>query len=215
MEESSTFKGKKTTLPASILTKPQSLTLNEGETARFACDVDGEPVATVTWMREGQIIGSSVRHHVTTEQYKSTFEITSVEMSDEGSYSIMVENSEGSQEAHFSLTIRRSEAKEEVSSTVTYSYEEPPMHSPSPVTSPPRMKSPESISSPKRVKSPTSPTPKSPTEKVTLKTKPSISSGLQDMTASADSIVKLTVKMTRDPKAEISWMKDGKVFSHI
>ncbi|KAJ8012934.1 hypothetical protein DPEC_G00048040 [Dallia pectoralis] len=209
--ESSTFVKKKTTLPATILTKPQSLTVNEGESARFACDFDGEPVPTVTWMYEGQIITSSVRHYVSTEQYKSMFEISSVEMSDEGTYSILVENSEGSQEAKFSLTIRRLKAKEETFSRVSYSDEEPTMHSPSPVMSPSRVKSPVSIRSPQRVKSPTSPPPTSSSEKVALKSKPSISSGLQDVTTSADSIVKLTVKMNGHPKPEISWMKDGKL----
>ncbi|KAL4656700.1 titin-like, partial [Arapaima gigas] len=40
----------KATVPARILTKPQSLTVSEGETARFTCDIDGEPAPVVTWM---------------------------------------------------------------------------------------------------------------------------------------------------------------------
>uniref|UniRef100_A0A3B3ICM1 Ig-like domain-containing protein n=1 Tax=Oryzias latipes TaxID=8090 RepID=A0A3B3ICM1_ORYLA len=38
-------------LPAKILTKPQSVTVAEGETAKFTCDIDGEPAPTVTWFR--------------------------------------------------------------------------------------------------------------------------------------------------------------------
>uniref|UniRef100_UPI003B671D71 hypothetical protein n=1 Tax=Hwanghaeella sp. LZ110 TaxID=3402810 RepID=UPI003B671D71 len=33
---------KKPTLPATILTKPQSLTVSEGESVKFTCDVDGD-----------------------------------------------------------------------------------------------------------------------------------------------------------------------------
>uniref|UniRef100_A0A3P9M5Q9 Ig-like domain-containing protein n=1 Tax=Oryzias latipes TaxID=8090 RepID=A0A3P9M5Q9_ORYLA len=39
-------------LPAKILTKPQSVTVAEGETAKFTCDIDGEPAPTVTWLHE-------------------------------------------------------------------------------------------------------------------------------------------------------------------
>uniref|UniRef100_A0A8C5TSA8 Titin n=1 Tax=Malurus cyaneus samueli TaxID=2593467 RepID=A0A8C5TSA8_9PASS len=88
----------KSTLPATILTKPRSITVSEGETARFSCDVDGEPAPTITWLREGQPIVSSRRFQVTRTQYKSTFEISSVQTSDEGSYTVVVENSEGRQE---------------------------------------------------------------------------------------------------------------------
>uniref|UniRef100_A0A3B1KBA1 Ig-like domain-containing protein n=1 Tax=Astyanax mexicanus TaxID=7994 RepID=A0A3B1KBA1_ASTMX len=63
---------KKSTLPATILTKPQSLTVSEGESAKFTCDVDGEPAPSVTWMKEGKTIVSSSRHMVTSTEYKST-----------------------------------------------------------------------------------------------------------------------------------------------
>uniref|UniRef100_A0A671KL60 Uncharacterized protein n=1 Tax=Sinocyclocheilus anshuiensis TaxID=1608454 RepID=A0A671KL60_9TELE len=103
----------KATLSAKILTKPQSLTVSEGDSARFVCDIDGEPAPSVTWMHEGRTIVSSHRFHVSTTQYKSTFEISSVVYSDEGSYTVVVENSEGKQEARFTLTIHKQIIKEE------------------------------------------------------------------------------------------------------
>uniref|UniRef100_A0A8C3H6N2 Titin n=1 Tax=Chrysemys picta bellii TaxID=8478 RepID=A0A8C3H6N2_CHRPI len=127
LEERASLKKFKTTLPATILTKPRSITVSEGETARFSCDIDGEPTPTVTWLRAGQAIVSSRRFQVTRTQYKSTFEISSVQTSDEGSYILVVENSEGRQEAPFTLTVQRARVPEKA------------------VTSPPKVKSPELI----------------------------------------------------------------------
>ncbi|XP_035995561.1 myosin light chain kinase, smooth muscle-like [Fundulus heteroclitus] len=57
------------------------------------------------------------------------------------------------------------------------------------------------IKSPKRVMSPT------------LEKKPFFSAVLRDITASCDSIVKLSVKVTGEPKPAVSWSKDGKAIS--
>lgn len=145
--------------PAKILNKPQSLTVEEGDLARFECDVDGEPAPSITWLHEGAAIGSSARHHIVSTHYNSHLEISAVEMSDEGSYTVLVENTGGKQEAHFTLTIRKSESKEKVVA---------PPRVTSPEAKSPLAKSPEPVKSPQRVKSPISPkspTPKSPTPK--------------------------------------------------
>lgn len=203
---------RKPTFPAKILTKPLSLTVSEGETARFSCDVDGEPVPSVTWIREGQTIVTSHRRYVTCSEYRSTFEIKPVELSDEGNYTVVVENSEGRQEAEFSLTIRKPAAEEKAVASpprVKSPIASPPrVKSPEGVKSPKRVKSPEPVKSPPRVKSPTSPrSPRSPTPKE----KPSFTMGLKDISAASDTIVKLTVKLSGEPKPTISWTKDGKV----
>lgn len=174
-------------LPAKILTKPQSVTVAEGETARFSCDIDGEPSPTVTWMHESKTIISSHRIQVTTSQYKSSLEISSVLSSDEGSYVVVVENSAGRQEAHFTLTIRRPAPKEEVKAVKS---PEPSVASPVPsVTSPvPSVKSPEpSIKSPEP--SITSPVPsvKSPEPSVTSPV-PSVKSPEPSVTSPVPSV---------------------------
>uniref|UniRef100_A0A8C6L9H9 Ig-like domain-containing protein n=1 Tax=Nothobranchius furzeri TaxID=105023 RepID=A0A8C6L9H9_NOTFU len=69
--------------PAKFLTKPLSVTVTEGETARFSCDIDGEPSPTTTWLHENKIIVSSHSIQVSTTQYKSSLEISSVKSSDE------------------------------------------------------------------------------------------------------------------------------------
>lgn len=157
----------KPSVPVKILTKPQSVTVAEGETARFSCDIDGEPAPTVTWIHESKTIVSSHRIHVTTTQYKSSLEISSVTTSDEGNYTVVVENSAGRQEAHFTLTIRRPPPKEEVKAVKS---PEPPVKSPTPsVKSPePSAASPApSVTSPvPSVKSP-EPSVKSPEPSVT------------------------------------------------
>ncbi|XDV30081.1 hypothetical protein PO909_033074, partial [Leuciscus waleckii] len=201
---------KKKQTPATILTKPQSLTVSEGESVKFTCDVDGEPAPTVTWMQEGQVIVSSRRHHVTSTEYKSTFEITQVEMSDGGNYTVVAENSDGKQEAQFSLTIRKPTPVQKVvaSPPRVKSPESPRIKSPFGIRSPQRIKSPEPIKSPPRVKSP--PMVKSPTPKEKT-SKPTFSAELKDISASADTIIKLIVKLSGEPKPTIFWMKDGKV----
>lgn len=201
---------KKKPTPATILTKPQSLTVSEGESVKFTCDVDGEPAPTVTWMREGQVIVSSRRHHVTSTEYKSTFEINQVEMLDGGNYTVVAENSDGKLEAQFSLTIRKPTPVQKVvaSPPRVKSPESPRIKSPFGIRSPQRIKSPEPIKSPPRVKSP--PMVKSPTPKENT-SKPTFSAELKDISASADTIIKLTVKLSGEPKPTIFWMKDGKV----
>uniref|UniRef100_A0A3P8SQ31 Ig-like domain-containing protein n=1 Tax=Amphiprion percula TaxID=161767 RepID=A0A3P8SQ31_AMPPE len=182
----------KPSLSARILTKPQSVTVAEGEAARFFCDIDGEPAPTVTWMHESQTIVSSNRIQVTTTQYKSSLEISSVTTSDEGRYTVVVENSADRQEAHFTLTIHRPVPKEPVKSvetslkspTPSVKSPEPSATSPAPsITSPipslklpePSIKSPEpSVTSAPSVKSPT-PSVKSPTPSV-KSPEPSVSS---------------------------------------
>lgn len=133
---------KKTAVPARILTKPQSLTLSEGDTARFSCDLDGEPAPTVTWMHSSRTISSSHRVRLSTTQYKSSLEIYGVSPSDEGSYTVVVENSAGRQEAPFSLTIHKSPPKELVKALKS---PEPPAKAPEPpATSAPLSPSPKS-----------------------------------------------------------------------
>lgn len=234
LEEKSTHRKIKTTLEARILTKPRSITVREGESARFSCDTDGEPIPIVTWLHGGREISTSAQHQVTTTKYKSTFEISSVKASDEGSYSVVVENSEGKQEAQFTLTIQKTKATEKaVTSPPRVKSPEPRVKSPEPgvkspesrVKSPePRVKSPEAVKSPKRVKSPepvTSP-PKavSPTE-----TKPTPTEKVQQLPASAPPKITQSLKAeaSRDIAKlscavessvlcvkEVSWYKDGK-----
>ncbi|XP_061656401.1 titin-like isoform X2 [Syngnathoides biaculeatus] len=146
---------------AKILTKPQSLSVEEGAFARFSCEVDGDPTPSILWLHEGATLGSSSRHHIVSTQHTSSLEIFSVQMSDEGNYALIVENAVGKQEAHFMLNIRKSESKPEV--VVSPRVTSPDAKSPEPVKTPQRIKSPEPIQSPLRVKSPVS--PKSPTAK--------------------------------------------------
>lgn len=196
----------KTSEPAKILTKPQSVTVSEGEHVRFSCDFDGEPTPTVTWLLAGKSIVSSVRHHISSTKYRSSFEITSVKLSDEGSYTVVVENSEGKQEAHFTLTIKRSKAVEK---GVT---------SPTRVKSPePHKKSHESIKSPRRVKSPEPATPKksaakSPADKVQLPavTAPKIAKNLKAVASHDTAKLSCAVESTLLNGREVSWFKDGK-----
>ncbi len=186
----------KTTLSAKILTKPQSLTVSEGDSARFVCDIDGEPAPSVTWMHEGRTIVSSHRIHVSTTQYKSIFEISSVEHSDEGSYTVVVENSEGKQEARFTLNIHKQIIKEEVTHTQVKTPE------PSVISPVPSVKSPEpSVASPvPSVKSP-EPFVKSPVPSV-RSPEPSVKSPVPSV-RSPEPSVKSPVPSVRSPEPSV------------
>ncbi|KFO97034.1 Titin, partial [Calypte anna] len=212
VEERTVHRAFKSTLPATILTKPQSITVSEGETARFSCDVDGEPAPTITWVRAGQPIVSSRRFQVTRTQYKSAFEISSVQMSDEGNYTVVVENSEGRQEAHFTLTIQRTKIPEKtITSPPRIKSPEPRVKSPEPVKSPKRVKSPEPISSPPKAKSP--PVDKTvPSEKVQLPTasSPKIKQHLKAETLGDKVKLSCAVESSVLSVREVVWYKDGK-----
>lgn len=152
--------------PAKIVNKPQSLTVNEGDLARFHCDVDGDPAPSITWLHDGAIIASSARHHIFSSQFNSQLEISAVQVADEGSYMVLVENAAGSQQAYFTLTICKSESTEQVATptrVMSPETDSPLPKSPEPVRSPQRVTSPDP-KSPQRVKSPLSgkSTPKSP-----------------------------------------------------
>ncbi|XP_062390148.1 titin-like [Sardina pilchardus] len=145
-------------LSAKIITKPQSTTVSFG---RFRCDIDGVSAPRVTWLHEGTTIVSSHCYQVPCTQYKPTFEIISVEISDEGNYSVIIKNSEGTQEAKFTLTIHKPPPKEEIPVPLpSVKSPGPEVKSPEPaqVTSPePRVKSHKSVKSPESVSSPPTP----------------------------------------------------------
>ncbi|CAF92417.1 unnamed protein product, partial [Tetraodon nigroviridis] len=153
-------------VPAKIVNKPHSLTVNMGDLVRFSCDVDGDPAPSITWIHDGAVITSSAHHHIFSTQYDSHLEISSVTMADEGSYMVLVENAAGKQEAHFTLTIFKAESTEQVvtpTRVMSPETETPFSKSPDPVRSPQRVRSPDP-KSPQRVKSPVSgkTTPKLP-----------------------------------------------------
>ncbi|XP_072322106.1 titin-like [Eucyclogobius newberryi] len=149
--------------PARILTKPKSMLVEEGDVVHFDCDFEGHPIPAASWIHEGQTIGPSARHHIVASGSCSSFDISAVELSDAGSYTVLVQNSSGKQEAHFTLSVRKMEAQAtmirvtspEAKSSLARSPEpEARLKSPEPIKSPARVKSPEPIKSPPRVKSP-------------------------------------------------------------
>lgn len=133
-------------------------------------------------------------------------------MSDEGSYTVVVENSEGRQEAHFTLTIQRAKVPEKtITSPPRIKSPEPRGKSPEPVKSPKRVKSPEPISSPPKAKSP--PADKTvPTEKVQLPTAspPKIKQQLKAETLGDKVKLSCAVESSVLTVREVAWYKDGK-----
>uniref|UniRef100_A0A8C4X7I8 Ig-like domain-containing protein n=1 Tax=Erpetoichthys calabaricus TaxID=27687 RepID=A0A8C4X7I8_ERPCA len=115
VEEKAIHEKVKTTLPARILTKPQSITVSEGDAARFTCDIDGEPAPTdkvkfscaaestllnvreVIWYKDGKKLTESSHHqfHYSADgNYNLT--IFSLSETDQGEYSCEIVGEGGS-----------------------------------------------------------------------------------------------------------------------
>ena len=64
---------------------------------RIPCKVQGTPMPTVSWYRNGITLEPTPRYKVTTDQQagESTIEITQIREDDTGTYQVVAENSTG------------------------------------------------------------------------------------------------------------------------
>ena len=77
-----------------IATQPQGGPVIEGQNVNLFCNASGNPVATITWTRNGSVITSSVaRISFGAESRELT--ITSINRADSGEYRCVANNSEG------------------------------------------------------------------------------------------------------------------------
>lgn len=77
--------------PVSILTQPKSTQVSEGESANFTVEVNGDGFIRYQWRKNGVPIEN---------EYSASLTIPSVSILNEGSYDVIVMNSQGSIQSH-------------------------------------------------------------------------------------------------------------------
>nr|XP_006823006.1 PREDICTED: myosin light chain kinase, smooth muscle-like isoform X2 [Saccoglossus kowalevskii] len=88
-----------------FLETPKSLTVEEGQAAVFTAEVDGEPVPTVQWSKDGQAVSDGGRIKLKSTQFLHTLEIPMALSPDSGIYTCTVLNSKGKCQSEFELKV--------------------------------------------------------------------------------------------------------------
>ncbi|XP_066264071.1 muscle M-line assembly protein unc-89-like isoform X4 [Branchiostoma lanceolatum] len=100
--------------PPEFLEPPASQTVEEGKSAKFTCEVDGEPAPKVSWEKDGQTLKKGKRYKISGDEFSSTLEIPTVLSTDGGSYACVLENAEGTITEEFNLMVQEGEQHKEI-----------------------------------------------------------------------------------------------------
>ncbi|XP_034718470.1 M-protein, striated muscle isoform X3 [Etheostoma cragini] len=85
---------------------PDVVTIQEGKALNLTCNISGDPVPEVTWLKNDREITSDDHCILKFSSGKfASFTITGVNMSDSGKYSILVKNKYGTESGDFTLEI--------------------------------------------------------------------------------------------------------------
>ncbi|XP_067256083.1 myomesin-1 isoform X3 [Chanodichthys erythropterus] len=83
---------------------PDVVTIQEGKALNLTCNISGDPVPEVTWLKNEREMVSDDHYILKFESGKfASFTITSVNTSDSGKYSILVKNKYGTESGDFTL----------------------------------------------------------------------------------------------------------------
>ncbi|XP_028290946.1 M-protein, striated muscle [Gouania willdenowi] len=85
---------------------PDVVTIQEGKALNLTCNISGNPLPEVTWLKNSREITSDEHCILKFESGKfSSFTITAVNTSDTGKYSIYVKNKYGTESADFTVSV--------------------------------------------------------------------------------------------------------------
>ncbi|XP_026124083.1 M-protein, striated muscle isoform X2 [Carassius auratus] len=85
---------------------PDVVTIQEGKSLNLTCNISGDPVPEVTWLKNEREMVSNDHYILKFESGKfASFTITSVNTSDSGKYSILVKNKYGTESGDFTLNV--------------------------------------------------------------------------------------------------------------
>ncbi|XP_024910207.1 M-protein, striated muscle isoform X8 [Cynoglossus semilaevis] len=83
---------------------PDVVTIQEGKALNLTCNISGDPLPEVTWLKNEKEIASDEHCILRFESGKfASFTITAVSVSDSGKYSILVKNKYGTESGDFTL----------------------------------------------------------------------------------------------------------------
>ncbi|XP_034069843.1 myomesin-1 isoform X2 [Gymnodraco acuticeps] len=89
---------------------PDVVTIQEGKALNLTCNISGDPVPEVTWLKNDREITSDEHCILKFESGKfASFTITGVNISDSGKYSILVKNKYGTESGDFTVSVFISE----------------------------------------------------------------------------------------------------------
>lgn len=85
---------------------PDVVTIQEGKALNLTCNISGDPVPQVTWLKNDKEITSDEHCILKFESGKfASFTITGVNISDSGKYSILVKNKYGTESGDFTVSV--------------------------------------------------------------------------------------------------------------
>nr|XP_057915303.1 M-protein, striated muscle isoform X5 [Doryrhamphus excisus] len=85
---------------------PDVVTIQEGKALNLTCNISGDPVPEVTWLKNEKELTSDEHCILKFESGKfASFTVTAVNTSDTGKYSILVKNKYGTESADFTLEV--------------------------------------------------------------------------------------------------------------
>uniref|UniRef100_A0A4W6CL70 Myomesin 1 n=1 Tax=Lates calcarifer TaxID=8187 RepID=A0A4W6CL70_LATCA len=85
---------------------PDVVTIQEGKALNLTCNISGDPVPEVTWLKNDREITSDNHCILKFESGKfASFHITDVNTSDSGKYSILVKNKYGTESGDFTVSV--------------------------------------------------------------------------------------------------------------
>ncbi|CAH1789051.1 unnamed protein product [Owenia fusiformis] len=106
-ESGSQDDGFEETVSPEFIRKPRSLDIDEGTCAKFTCQVDAAPMATMVWSKDGKPVEDSARIKIYDDGIDTyTLEIPHCLSTDEGRYACVATNFEGSDKCSFGLKVR-------------------------------------------------------------------------------------------------------------
>ncbi|XP_029935773.1 M-protein, striated muscle [Myripristis murdjan] len=85
---------------------PDVVTIQEGKALNLTCNISGDPVPEVTWLKNEREMTSDDHYILKFESGKfASFTITTVNTSDSGKYSILVKNKYGTESGDFTVSV--------------------------------------------------------------------------------------------------------------
>ena len=94
-------------VPPIIIDGPSEMKKLSGENVTFTCTVQAEPVHSLQWLFNGEIVQPSTTHIITTiGESQESLTIVNISLADAGDYSCFAENVHGNSSASETLLVQ-------------------------------------------------------------------------------------------------------------